>query len=1668
MSTRAQAQAAAALGNVPQDQPPEIVIPENGDANRTDVVADVDIPPPSQAQQIQELRDKLRVELRDELRVELRDEIEKIVTASLHRGKPDILELPVGERTKEYYVHLRNTTWKEIHRTLWPKIRDPETDISAWQISFANYAVMSGLGESMTYDDEQLDAMDQEEMKIRQTALFTVIRKSAENLLIGKDLNSFNKDPRCAALAWRAIDRRFNVKTLSYMWKMKDDFYQAPPPLDLTGMENFIAECTQRRDKLKAIDADIQDVDFIRHIIRAIPGSDQTNFYELLPKADKPSQINLVECINTIIQYCRNHTIFKNRPQETTTSPLEAQLAMREDRRCYNCDERGHLKGDCPKDLKNKFVGSRKPKYPARTDRGNSGHSDKRGNSGQSDKCGNCGLRNHRTKDCRRPKQDKSGKRERKESLAFVVEIFVGTSATEDVSNEWLLDSGAAAHMSPYRSDFYETELEPTTKTIRVASGQVIKATGQGTIRARVRTANGDIDPVEFKNALYIPELGRRLISSTAITSKGFAVWARYDAGTIKSRDITIKIKLKPNIGFMIPIESVDEQQSEPPTRKIKTSGANAAEQAGSGTPIHPDIFYSDFDDEPPISQSTEMDDDLPTTKSNDQVENPSVRMDASSRSGVSSVGNKFMELNYITELWHSRTGHVNKQTLYLMSVGDRVEGMDKLKSSAREHVEGSCKPCALGKSQRKPVPKVTEKPRTTDRGEFIHMDIYGPMPQASRQGSRYMLIIVDDYSRMKFVYFIKTKSAVTDCLRTFIGGEIEPLDLRVKYVRLDGPKEFCESIEFSDFCTSKGIQRQFSAPYTPQQNGVAERAWRVITEKGQTMRIGAGLPSGHWEDANATACYLTNRTINKHNTSQTPFELWYQRKPNLSNLRIFGCVAIVHDEHRQNKLEAKSWEGKFIGYHDRSKTYLIMGTNGKVIRTRNAEFREQTFLREQFGYLTESPVSVPKANQTGQPLTQSSSSSSSPSTIIRQHTTGDEKDKSHVTHPGHVIENTTSSTKIQWPSIREKEATTQRDEVATSPAEESQPSIQGEDPEDQSEEHGQFDSMSMYMKHGLENTLNEGGYWNTDGSSASTRPKRSCPSTYSKPAVSDPEYPVYHALACMEVGPTSLLHNAPTTYKKAMASPMAHHWKEAMTKEYETLKDMRVFKIVERKPNQRDRDILSGRWVFAHKTDSFGNIIRYKARFVAKGFQQVHGRDYDETWAPVCRPTTMRFLLMIGTFNKWDIKQSDITNAFLYATLNEDTQPTDEPIIIYMRQPEGFEIGGPEMICETTGNLYGTRQGARNFYLKLSKTLSKMGLVMAKADPCLFTFNKDGNVLFVTIYVDDITYTGTLNIMMKFREHMNNNFKCSHEEISWILGIKINRDVEKRTIQMTHDVYIKGVLERFHMDNANISPIPAVPDVRLSLDDCPKTDRERSLMKGNEYRQIIGSLSYAAHHSRPDIAIAVAKLAQFCQDPGPKHLQAAKTVMRYLRGTPHRGLKFNFDNDTTMTLTGFVDSDFGNDKDDRKSYTGYAFFINNAILSWSATKQKLVTTSSTEAEYVALYHAASEAINLRKLAEDFGFVLSGPTVIYTDSQCGEALAKNDVYHDRTKHIDVKYHKTREYVRHRQIDVKHIPGKDNMTDALTKPLARVLFERHMSRLMGEEEIPPGYIPRGGK
>lgn len=513
-------------------------------------------------------------------------------------------------------------------------------------------------------------------------------------------------------------------------------------------------------------------------------------------------------------------------------------------------------------------------------------------------------------------------------------------------------------------------------------------------------------------------------------------------------------------------------------------------------------------------------------------------------------------------------------------------------------------------------------------------------------------------------------------------------------------------------------------------------------------------------------------------------------------------------------------------------------------------------------------------------------------------------------------------------------------------------------------------------------------------------------------------------------------------SYEEAKKRPDWPKWQEAIKAELQNLKMNGTWELVERPDGA---NVVDCKWVLRIKKNAAGEIEKYKARLVARGFTQVYGVDYYETYAPVAKLATFRLITAIAARNGWPLDSFDFDSAYLNSLLGDE--------VIYLEQPPDHDDHAKPRatwVWKLIKTIYGLRQGAKNWYDALTQALTELDFKRSEADHGLFFKEEDGHLVILAIHVDDCLMTGgSVELNAKVKRDLNAKYKLTDlGPANWLLGIRINRNLAERTVALSQHAYINSILTRFNFNDLKPSAIPMDPSAQLSVSQCPTKLEDLARMRNVPYREAVGSLMYAAMGTRPDIAFAVSTVSQFSHNPGWEHWEAVKRIFRYLKGTKELELVYGGDK---RGLVGYTDAD-GASQEHRRAISGYVFMIDGGAVSWSSKKQELVTLSTTEAEYVAATHAAKEVMWLRRLISEVFGTIDEPTTLFSDSQSAIALTKDGHYHARTKHIDIRYHFIRYIVEAGHIKLIYCPTHEMTADVLTKALPSAKAKHFASAL----------------
>ena len=711
-------------------------------------------------------------------------------------------------------------------------------------------------------------------------------------------------------------------------------------------------------------------------------------------------------------------------------------------------------------------------------------------------------------------------------------------------------------------------------------------------------------------------------------------------------------------------------------------------------------------------------------------------------------------------QTWHFRLGHLNIQNVDKLMNKNMVSGMKMITNKNVTSLDNPCEGCLFGKMSKLPFPKRSNH-HAKDLLEIVHTDLCGPMEIPSHGGSRYVLMFTDDCSRYTTVYFLKRKSETLGKFQSYVSlmeniCSKKVQKLNIKTLRSDNGGEY-KSNEFQNYCAKVGIRREFSTPHCPEQNGVAERFNRTIIESARSMLYHARLPLNFWAEAVNTAVFIRNRcpTVALSN-DKTPYECWFNRKPDISHLRIFGSVCYVHiPDSQRTKLDAKSYKAIFVGYAPESKGYKVYNlSSGRFAQSRNVIFNENVFHS-----FSDKPCSD-KVTQAFIPFDDELTVNTLVPTAERQergvHLIDDESESSsdQVTESEiPVVINPTNIKAVVGPTYEE---TFLREVAKVS---------------------------------------------NSHEKRQRNPPKR---------LIEEDQCNFTESLLADIAEPRS--------FKEACSNSNSHstHWKESMDSEFASLMKNDTWELV---PRPAGTNIVGCKWIYKVKRGASGEIERFKSRLVAQGFSQTEGVDFTEVYAPVARFPTIRTLLAFANAHDLEVHHMDVTTAFLNGELDCCVYMEQPEGYVDAKHPDFVcKLKRPLYGLKQSGRCWNATldkfMKSRDF--KQSSADECVYIKTVRKDDNHISFVIMGVYVDDIIPVSNDTHL----MLKEKKAICERFDMTDNGEISYCLGLSIIRDRANKIITISQGNYVENLLTRFGMENSRPVSTPLEPGVKYYKSD--------------------------------------------------------------------------------------------------------------------------------------------------------------------------------------------------------------------------------------------------------
>ena len=959
-------------------------------------------------------------------------------------------------------------------------------------------------------------------------------------------------------------------------------------------------------------------------------------------------------------------------------------------------------------------------------------------------------------------------------------------------------------------------------------------------------------------------------------------------------------------------------------------------------------------------------------------------------------------------QLMHARLGHVNYHTMERMFESGVYKGLDVTKNDIHEAKDVGCTVCIQSKAVRASRAPVTDKP-SVEPLEVLHVDLAVPDIEGVEK-YKYLMVLSDEATGFLHVAPLRFKSSCADVLIDVCVQLQRQTGRQIRRIRSDNGGEF-QASKLRDWCAKQGIKQEFTPPYSPQSNGVAERSVRTIKELTRALRLHSDADPRLWPHFAPTAAYLRNRVPNSKGV--IPQRALFpqvdkngeQTLTDLQHLRIIGSTAfrLKTEPGSKQMMDPKSDPCILVGYGSEHRLYKVWcPSKGKCFTTADVVIRECSPTR-----MADDTVNVPQpipndlGPQQGLMPGAQQGPQQGPQQALPADISGPDTPIFYLPGTGSQISFTDN---VLYDTDTPSERAAKMARLAAGEVTQVVP-LEDEPSEGQS----------------IQNTTT------AEGTSESTSSENVDQSRYPKRTRQAPQEWWKTSASGEAFVASSVDMKLPRTYKEAMKQPDAELWLSSMNEEYASLLQHQTFELVELPTGCV---ALDTRWVFTHKLDQYGNIQRYKSRLVAKGFQQQEGVDFTDIYAPTAKKDTERVFLSFVAENDLECHQADVKTAFLHGDLNE---------VVYVRQPDGFHEGGPNMVWRLNKALYGLRQAPRAWYLHLKQVLEGKGFTASQADASFFTLDCEDDRILLLVYVDDILVAAkSLDNVNKAKHMLQAEFDIKDlGEAKVFLGMEIERDRDAGTLKLSQTGYLSNLAARFDATETVPTGVPMTTGFELF----PKIPGEQLDKNFFPYQSLLGGLLYASTGTRPDIAYAVSALARVSNCYTQAHVDALLKVLQYAYHTRDIGIVYGVSGNG---LVGYCDADYAGDAFNRKSTNGYVFVKTGGAVSWLSRRQDIVAQSTGESEYIAASAAGKQALWLRILESDLTGRVA-PVLIFTDNTAALSLLSNPIASKRSKHIDVQYHFARDRVMRGELQYEYCSTNNMWADCLTKAVPKAIM-----------------------
>ena len=521
-------------------------------------------------------------------------------------------------------------------------------------------------------------------------------------------------------------------------------------------------------------------------------------------------------------------------------------------------------------------------------------------------------------------------------------------------------------------------------------------------------------------------------------------------------------------------------------------------------------------------------------------------------------------------------------------------------------------------------------------------------------------------------------------------------------------------------------------------------------------------------------------------------------------------------------------------------------------------------------------------------------------------------------------------------------------------------------------------------------------------------------------------------------------------TYDQAMNQADWAEWVQSVDKEHERMVTNRVFRPMHIDDIPEWATVLTTTWAMKKKANG-----TYRARMVARGFEQIDGEHYDkdDTSSPVVSEITIRICLVLMLMAGYYAEVIDVCGAFLLGTFDPQHK-------MWIEVPQGFEkFYPPGTVLLLLKTLYGVKQASKSFWKLLNKSFQLMKYQRSKADACLqFMWTKTGHLLMWITWVDDCICIGPKQHVIAAKKAMAEWFELDETgPLKEYIGVKLDIDHEQKTMRMTQPVMIQSFKDEFDLPG-EVHPTPA-KEGEVLVGGKPEENVPKKMQK--LYRKGVGKLLHMMRWSRPDTLNRIRELSRFVVGATAYHFACMLRVMDYIVCTAEKGWILapvgnwdGIDKTFEFELEGLSDSDHGKDPETRRSVSGTKVRLNKALICARSRMQNCTALSVTEAEFVAAVDCAQDMLFAKQVLESMGLKVKTPMILKVDNKGACDLANNWSSAGRTRHVAIRVNFLRELKEQGDLLVQWIPNKQMSSDIFTKNVGGEDFQRHSSSCIG--------------